>query len=134
MSSTTNLGHGLAKVLGIKVQYRQDNPYTDSVTRGESAFSVDTADSYIETEPTTLDWIRENTPSGRQILRYFYSLFPFVHWIGRYNAQWLAGDLVAGTSKPILFLPDTDDDDRYHRGRCSCPPKYGLCETSRTPC
>jgi sodium-independent sulfate anion transporter 11 len=97
----TKVGHRLAKVLGIKLRYR-DPTGEDKVTRGESAFSVSTADTYVEEEPTTLDWIREVIPSPLDFGRYLYGLFPFVHWIGRYNAQWLIGDLVAGKYNPLL--------------------------------
>src|SRR6266536_1832338 len=90
------VGHGLAKVLGIKLQYRNPTGDGDKVTRGESTYSVSTADTYVEEEPTTMEWFRQVTPSSRDFLRYLYSLFPFVHWIGRYNIQWLIGDLVAG--------------------------------------
>jgi len=96
-SSRSKVGHTLAKFLGIKLQYRDS---ADPVTRGESAFSVDTAETYYEPEPTTAEWLREVTPNKREIGQYFYSLFPFVHWITRYNMTWLAGDLVAG-----LYLP-----------------------------
>lgn len=130
MSTATNVGHGLAKGLGIKLQYRQDNPNVDSVTRGESAYSVETAESYVESEPTTWDWIRETTPGGRQILNYLYSLFPFVHWIGRYNAQWLAGDLIAGMFDLFLAMRYAEFCRYYRRGR-GRSPKYGICETCR---
>ena len=96
-STATKVGHSLAKVLGIKLDYR--NPTGKEVlSRGESVFSVSTADTYVEEEPTSAEWIRETLPSGRDLLHYLYSLFPFVHWIGRYNVQWLFGDLVAGES------------------------------------
>lgn len=91
----SKIGHGLAKFLGIKLQYR--NPTgEDRLTRGESIFSVSTADTYVEEEPSSLGWIREVAPSRRTFLRWGYSLFPFTHWIGRYNGTWLMADLVAG--------------------------------------
>jgi sodium-independent sulfate anion transporter 11 len=89
----TTLGHTLAKALGIKLDSQNDD-----VTRGESILSFDTADTYVESEPTAGDWLREVIPSGKDVLRYLYGLFPFTHWIGRYNLQWLYGDLVAGRS------------------------------------
>ena len=92
--AATNVGHGLAKILGIKLQYR--NPTGENVTRGESLYSVSSADTYVEEEPTTLEWFKEVFPNGRTLARWAYNLFPFTHWIGRYNAQWLAGDLIAG--------------------------------------
>jgi sodium-independent sulfate anion transporter 11 len=66
------------------------------MSRGESIFSVSTADTFVEEEPTSKDWIQAALPSRRDILQYFYDLFPFVRWIGRYNLQWFIGDLVAG--------------------------------------
>lgn len=108
----TKLGHALTKGLGIKVAYRDPlGPAADPVTRGESTFSVGTVDtySYTEPEPTSIEWIREITPTGQQVTNYLISLFPFLNWIGRYNVQWLIGDLVAGkwaiaTPNFTLFL------------------------------
>lgn len=92
----TSIGHALAKVLGIKLNYR--NPTgNDGVTRGESAFSISTADTYVEEEPTALEWIKHVTPTPRDIGLWAYQLFPFTHWITHYNLQWLSGDLIAGT-------------------------------------
>lgn len=94
-STAAKVGHGLAKVLGIKLQYR--NPTgEDRITRGESLFSVSTADAYIEEEPSSLEWISDVAPSARTFTKWAYSLFPFIHWIGRYNGTWLIADLVAG--------------------------------------
>ncbi|KAI9794192.1 MAG: Sulfate permease 2 [Peltula sp. TS41687] len=105
MSTTrSKVGHGLAKVLGIKLQYR-DELGNDALTRGESVFSVSTADTYVESEPTTWEFIRELLPNGRGILHYLYSLFPFVHWIGRYNLQWFVGDMIAGNLFPLCDPP-----------------------------
>ena len=98
-ATATRIGHGLAKVLGIKLNYR--NPTGDELTRGESAFSQSTAETFVEGEPTSWEWIQSVVPSGHQLGRYVYSLFPFTHWIGRYNAQWLYGDLVAGRSRLV---------------------------------
>lgn len=93
-ATATKIGHALAKVLGIKLSYR--NPTGEVLTRGESALSQSTAETFVEAEPTSWEWIRSIIPSGSQLGRYVYSLFPFTHWIGRYNVQWLYGDLVAG--------------------------------------
>ena len=94
-STSTKVGHSLAKVLGIKLDYRNETG-DSKVTRGESTFSVESADSYVEHEPTTFEWVQSVTPNGRQFGQYCYSLFPFTHWITKYNTQWLIGDLVAG--------------------------------------
>ncbi|KAL9098273.1 MAG: hypothetical protein Q9163_006044, partial [Psora crenata] len=117
----TRVGHGLAKFLGIKLQYR--NPTgTDSVTRGESVFSVSTADTFVEEEPTVYDWINKITPTPRAILRWFYHLFPFVHWIGRYNLQWLYGDLVAGITVGAVVVPQS----MAYAKLALLAPEYGL--------
>lgn len=88
----TKIGHGLAKVLGIKL----DDHNPELVTRGESVFSVSSADIYVEEEPTVGEWVREHAPTRNKIIQYFLSLFPFLQWITHYNLQWLLGDLVAG--------------------------------------
>ena len=94
---STKIGHTLAKILRIKLDYRHPTN-EDALTRGESVFSVSSADTYVEEPPTTLEYLQEITPSGRQVVHYFYNLFPFIHWIGRYNLIWLTGDLIAGKS------------------------------------
>ena len=104
MSSTaTKVGHGLAKVLGINLNYR--NPTGDPVTRGESTYSVDTADTYVEEEPRTIDWVREILPTGHDAVNYLRNLFPFTKWILRYNVQWLVGDLIAGITVGAVVVP-----------------------------
>lgn len=92
-SSRDRLSRAVASALGIKIVYRDD-----PVTRGESMFSVGTAEtiSYLEPEPRTADWLAEHVPSPRAVGLYVYNLFPFLRWISRYNLQWFTGDLVAG--------------------------------------
>lgn len=106
--ANSSIGHTLAKVLGIKLSYRDPLGATgETVTRGESEFSMGTVDtcSYNEPEPTSVDWIREITPSGGQLGRYLISLFPFLTWIGNYNLTWLYGDLVAGITVGAVVVP-----------------------------
>jgi sodium-independent sulfate anion transporter 11 len=101
----TKVGHASAKALGIKLAYRDPlGANSDPVTRGESTFSVGTADtySYLESEPTTGEWFREHTPSSGECFNYIRNLFPFLRWISRYNWQWFLGDLIAGK-----FVPET---------------------------
>ena len=93
--SRSKIGHVLAKGLGIKLQ--KDEPYeNDLVTRGESVFSVQSGDTFVEQRPTTEEFIRNGTPSGKDVRAYIWSLFPFLHWIGHYNWLWAVGDIVAG--------------------------------------
>lgn len=90
----SKFGHTLAKPLAIKLDYR--NETGDDLTRGESVYSISSADSFIEHEPTVWEWLDSLIPSFHDIGRYVYNLFPFIHWIGRYNLIWFAGDMVAG--------------------------------------
>jgi sodium-independent sulfate anion transporter 11 len=59
--AATKIGHGLAKGLGIKLNYR--NELDEEIRRGESVFSTQTADTYVEEEPTSAEWVREVIPS-----------------------------------------------------------------------
>jgi sodium-independent sulfate anion transporter 11 len=93
-STPTKIGHGLAKVL--RIDLNSNAPAKEEILRGESTFSVSSADNYVEEEPTSLEWLLEVLPTGAELLQYLVNLFPFTHWIGRYNVQWLIGDLVAG--------------------------------------
>jgi solute carrier family 26 (sodium-independent sulfate anion transporter), member 11 len=90
MPTRTELGHTLAKYVGIKLET------TDEISRGESIRSTNTTDSFIEEEPTTAEWLHDVAPSGKDVADYFRSLFPFLSWIPFYNLQWFIGDLVAG--------------------------------------
>jgi solute carrier family 26 (sodium-independent sulfate anion transporter), member 11 len=120
-STATKVSQGLAKTLGIKLQ-REAYYAPDTVTRGESAFSVDSADSYVEEEPTTLAWIKQLFPTGPGLLEYFYNLFPFTHWITRYNAQWLIGDLVAGITVGFVVVPQS----MAYAKLAALPVEFGL--------
>lgn len=98
-STSTKIGHGLAKGLGINLKYRNEtgDPVVDNkLTRGESVFSIDSTDGYVEDEPQVSEWLRSIAPTRSRIVHYLSSLFPFTHWILSYNLQWLYGDLVAG--------------------------------------
>jgi sodium-independent sulfate anion transporter 11 len=101
--SADKVGRGLAKVLGIRLEEHHHDP----VTRGESAYSVDTAASYVEEEPSVGQWLRHIIPTPRGVVRWFLSLFPFLSWIGYYNLQWLYGDLVAGITVGAVVVPQS---------------------------
>ena len=102
-SAATKIGHGLAKGLGIKLDYRDETGTGNAakLSRGESVFSVMSADSYDEEEPTTGEWFASVWPSKADVWTYIKNLFPFTHWIMHYNLQWLYGDLVARKSFAI---------------------------------
>ena len=127
-SASVKTGHFLAKILGIKLD--NGNEPRDELTRGESVFSIQTADTFVEGQPTSAEWVREVLPSGHDLLVYARSLFPFTYWIGRYNVQWLLGDLVAGecaflqVCRAVLTVVS-----RYYHWCCRCPSGDGLCRS-----
>ncbi|KAF1813709.1 sulfate permease-like protein [Eremomyces bilateralis CBS 781.70] len=100
----TKVGRGLAKGLGIELE---DPVHNERVTRGESVFSVTSADTYVEEEPTVAEWLRQVAPTGQTVVQYFINLFPFLKWIGRYNLQWLIGDLIAGITVGAVVVPQS---------------------------
>lgn len=85
MTTTPTIKDRLAKAVGY-----------DSDDRDDDVPSISNADLFIEHEPTVGEFLAEITPTLRDVGNYFYGLFPFIHWIGKYNVTWLIGDLVAG--------------------------------------
>ncbi|EEP81795.1 sulfate permease II [Uncinocarpus reesii 1704] len=121
LSMSTKVGHGLAKVLGIKLE-KPDYPGPDPVTRGESTFSTASGDTFVEQEPRSVEFLSECVPSGRQLLRFVVNLFPFLRWITRYNIQWLLGDLVAGITVGAVVVPQ----GMAYAKLAGLPVQYGL--------
>ncbi|KAI1814462.1 sulfate permease [Poronia punctata] len=101
MPSRRQVSHGLAKVLGIKL----DEPETHRITGGESVLSVQTADSFFEEPPTVKEVLVGIVPTRKNVYDYLLSLFPFLSWITFYNVQWLIGDLVAGITIGAVVVP-----------------------------
>jgi solute carrier family 26 (sodium-independent sulfate anion transporter), member 11 len=119
-STSTKVGHGLAKVLGIRLNERQAE--NDALTRGESTFTNGSGDTYIEEEPRAIDWIRELIPDPSWYGTYARNLFPFTRWIMRYNLQWLIGDLVAGVTVGCVVVPQ----GMAYAKLAELPVEYGL--------
>ncbi|KAI9770278.1 MAG: Sulfate permease 2 [Geoglossum simile] len=116
---STRVGHGLAKVLGIKLDR---NDPTEELTRGESVVSVATAETFVEEEPTSADWIRSILPDSEEIKHYFVSLFPFLKWITRYNSAWFLGDTIAGLTVGAVVVPQS----MAYAVLAGLPPEFGL--------
>ncbi|KAJ4420495.1 hypothetical protein N0V85_000570 [Neurospora sp. IMI 360204] len=112
-------GRFTAKALGIKLQDK--DPY-DEVTRGESIISNHTTSSFVEEPPHTAEFLREIVPSGKQLGDYVLSLFPFTSWIGHYNLQWFAGDLVAGITIGAIVIPQ----GMAYAQLANLEPQFGL--------
>ena len=95
MSTTTSkVSQLLAKILGIQLQ--GPNQAQEEIARGESVFSVQTAQTFVEEPPTTAEWLRGLIPTNQSVLSYLKALLPFLSWIHHYNLQWFLGDLIAG--------------------------------------
>ena len=115
------IGHGLAKVLGIKPNQFQPAG-KEEILRGESMMSVDTADTFVEDEPHSIDWLRSIAPTGPDVAHYFIRLFPFLSWITRYNLTWLIGDLIAGITVGAVVVPQS----MAYAQLATLPVEYGL--------
>ena len=120
-STSTKIGHGVARILQLNLDERQQQREA-ALTRGESAYSSDTADTYVEEEPRSIDWIRELFPTKKDAATYGRNLFPFTKWILRYNLQWLAGDLVAGITVGAVVVPQ----GMAYAKLAELPVEYGL--------
>ena len=93
-SKKTQVGHFLAKVLGIKLE-TSPNFLIEDVHGDETGFSADES-TFIEDTPTTAEFLRNLVPTGGDCFAYLKSLFPCISWLPSYNLHWLAGDAVAG--------------------------------------
>ncbi|RGP57396.1 sulp family sulfate permease [Fusarium sporotrichioides] len=103
MASQNSLGHGLAKLLGIKLESQKRDQYAQM--SDHSVLSSQNGGSFYETEPTSAEWVKEQIPSKEDLITYGVSLFPFSNWISHYNLQWFAGDLVAGITIGAVVVP-----------------------------
>ncbi|KAM5341595.1 hypothetical protein ACJ41O_014626 [Fusarium nematophilum] len=88
----------------------------------ERAPSITNADPYIEQEPTVNEFLQEIIPSVHDIGEYFYSLFPFLSWIGKYNWIWFLGDFIAGTTVGAVVVPQS----MAYAQLAQLPVEYGL--------
>ncbi|EFY89811.1 sulfate permease [Metarhizium acridum CQMa 102] len=103
-SFATKTGHALAKILGITLEDPNQDA-TENATRGESILPIQTSDSFVEGPPTTSEWLHDQVPTRQEVGEYAKSLFPCLSWIGHYNLQWFAGDVVAGITIGAVVVP-----------------------------
>ena len=119
-SASTKAGRGIAKALGINVDYRPDN-------ESEAASATLTTETFIDKEPTAGEWLRELAPTGHGVKSYIKELFPFLTWIFHYNVTWLAGDLIAGKYPEIaLCRLRVLTNHRPHSRSSCCSAGHGL--------
>ncbi|OTB15049.1 hypothetical protein K445DRAFT_61511 [Daldinia sp. EC12] len=122
MSSTlTKVGHGFAWFFNLNLDpYGQrEAEQTDSRDASQAHPNVE---PYDEKDPTALDWIVSITPTPRGIFQYLYRLFPFLHWITRYNLTWFIGDLIAGITVGAVVVPQ----GMAYALLAELEPQYGL--------
>ncbi|KAF7546274.1 hypothetical protein G7046_g9347 [Stylonectria norvegica] len=88
----------------------------------ERAPSITNADPFVDREPSVGEFLREFTPGFRDIGAYFYNLFPFLSWIGKYNFIWFLGDLIAGITVGAVVVPQS----MAYALLAKLPVEYGL--------
>lgn len=120
MSSSNKIGRGLAKVVGIDVDFRQKNEPVELVRT--AAGSIHNVDTFEEKEPTIGEVFREIAPSAAGVQHYFRSLFPFWNWIFHYNYKWGLGDFIAGVTVGFVVIPQ----GMAYAQLAGLPVEYGL--------
>ncbi|EEU38220.1 uncharacterized protein NECHADRAFT_66911 [Fusarium vanettenii 77-13-4] len=88
----------------------------------EKAPSITNADPYVELEPTVGEFLSEITPTAHDVAQYFWSLFPFVSWIHKYNWVWFLGDFIAGVTVGAVVVPQS----MAYAQLAQLPVQYGL--------
>ncbi|EAA28274.3 hypothetical protein GE21DRAFT_6078 [Neurospora crassa] len=110
MASTSTAGDRIKKFLGIPADERLN----------DTACYVD--GSFVESEPTTQDFLNEIRPTVQGTLNYLRELFPFVNWIFHYNLTWLLGDFIAGVTVGFVVVPQ----GMAYAKLANLAPEYGL--------
>ncbi|PWW78754.1 sulfate permease [Tuber magnatum] len=105
VSVSSRVGHALASVLRIDLNPGQRAKETPIPRAIEGQDGSGPGTTYIEQEPTVMEWFQKFEPSMPGFVSYLLGLVPFVSWIGRYNLKWLYGDLVAGITVGCVVIP-----------------------------
>ncbi|PFH56471.1 hypothetical protein XA68_16464 [Ophiocordyceps unilateralis] len=80
------------------------------------------ADVFVDSDPSVSEFLAELVPSLRHVAGYLSSLFPFIHWIYKYNVAWFIGDLIAGTTVGAVVVPQ----GMAYAQLAQLPVEYGL--------
>ncbi|KAI0021660.1 sulfate permease [Xylariomycetidae sp. FL0641] len=118
--AANKFGRVVAKGLGIDVDAHKRMVPDDLVDRASAALYPH--EPYVESLPTTKEWLANHTPSIHDILPYLVSFFPFTKWLGRYNVRWLVGDLIAGITLGLVVVPQA----LSYALLANLSPEYGL--------
>lgn len=120
MASTgTKFRSTVAKGLGIPYEPKRAAVVHSPTTDALKTLGVD---GYIEEEATVPGWLKSVAPKRQTLTEYPKSLFPFIYWIGNYNLQWLAGDMVAGITVGAVVVPQS----MAYAQLAELPVEYGL--------
>lgn len=116
----------IRKVLDIDPNERYSTQPANLEQRARDALHP--FDTYLEDEPTVVEWLKSLQPTIDDSVHYIHTLFPSWGWLRRYNMQWLGGDVVAGMVT-VATAPtgQITDNLRHHGGVGRCSTSYGLC-------
>jgi solute carrier family 26 (sodium-independent sulfate anion transporter), member 11 len=118
-SLSSKLQSVVAKTLGINTD--DDIDVAEDGIR-DASLLPETPEAFIDGPPTAGEWLQEQIPSRDETADYIRSLFPFLNWIGHYNLQWLASDLVAGITIGAVVVPQ----GMAYALLAKVEPQYGL--------
>lgn len=110
----------LARGLGIPNGHSQEA--ADNLTQVRNALNATGVEEYYEEEPSVRGYFSQLTAGPGGVVAYLLSLLPFLSWIGNYNLQWLAGDLVAGITVGAVVVPQS----MAYAQLAELPVEYGL--------
>ncbi|RDA84166.1 hypothetical protein CP532_3905 [Ophiocordyceps camponoti-leonardi (nom. inval.)] len=106
-------GRRLAEAIGVAPSSLRDDDAVPPLVN---------ADIYVDGDPSVGEFLAELVPSARDFVAYFAGLFPFVHWIYKYNLGWLFGDVVAGITVGAVVVPQ----GMAYAQLAQLPVEYGL--------
>lgn len=119
--SENKVGRGLAKAVGIDIDYRRNDEPKDFIDSAAASIRP-VADPYYEEEPTLREVVHSILPTGESTLSYLRSLFPFLSWIFHYNLTWAFGDFIAGVTVGFVVIPQ----GMAYALLAELPAEYGL--------
>lgn len=119
--SQAKVGRGLAKAVGIDVDYRAHDEPKEFIDSAAASLQP-VADPYYEEEPTLREVVHSLLPTGESTTAYIRSLFPFWSWIFHYNLTWAFGDFIAGVTVGFVVIPQ----GMAYAILAELPAEYGL--------
>src|SRR4051794_34023335 len=94
----------VARALGIELENSSSTECDDEVC-DEPLLAQHSSEPFFESSPTTAEWVKGQVPTLDETVYYARSLLPCLSWVGHYNLQWLASDLIAGVTVGAVVVP-----------------------------